>query len=177
VPKVKPKISHEDAQKAAQRGAFLLAALSRVPCPAKMDEAKDLHLEPQCYIEDFWVQDKVFCGWERAERCWLSYLYGEVVATERFDRSTISGWQAIYRQRNKKIRELEGAITKLTRERDAWKRKCGKLRIIMVDLPELIEEAVSNLIDKKMAKFDSDNIHDNPELLEEVIAKAKEVSQ
>ena len=155
MPEVKPKISHEDALNAAQRGAYLLSVLSCVPCPAYLDTAKELYLEPHCYIEDFWVRDKSFCGHERADACWLSYLYGEVIMSERFDRSTTSGWQSIYKERNKKIRELEAAITKLTKERDALKRKCGKLRTIMEDLPELIEEAASNLIDEKMANLDS----------------------
>jgi len=128
----------------------LLSVLSCVPCPAKLDTAKELYLEPHCYIEDFWVQDKSFCGRERADICWLSYLYGEVVATERFDRNTKSGWQSIYKERNKKIQELESAITELTEERDALKRKCGKLRTFMEDLPELIEEAASHLINRKM---------------------------
>lgn len=128
----------------------MLSVLSCVSCPAYLDTAKELYLEPHCYIEDFWVRDKSFCGHERANACWLSYLYGEVITSERFDRNTTSGWQSIYKERNKKIQELESAITELTEERDALKRKCGRLRTLMDNLPDLIAEAASNLINRKM---------------------------
>lgn len=136
------KIGHKDAIDAAYRAADLLGHLCQ--CPAKLKRP----YEPYCYLRDCAVQDKAFCNSERAACCWASYIFGEIVADERFKRE--DNWQEILKRRNESIAALNDRITSLTKDRDAWMNRCGIRQAAIDKLPDYLSDVIPEFLATKV---------------------------
>lgn len=134
-------IQHEDAIDAAYRAADLLSRLAvDCPCPDKLKPP----YEPHCYSQDFRIKDKIFCTSERARWCWASYIFGEIVAGERFEWK--DNWQSIFRRRNERIKSLESSIATITKDRDAWRNRYQTLLKAVENLPYYLGEMIPQFI-------------------------------